>query len=381
MVASTQVAATIAGLPAHLQQHIGKEAFKEFSGGVTSSFPIISYRGRTWRIRKGGEEQAYLNMDGEAIQSIEVVLLRSNPLPSKVFYEEKFSEGDQSPPRCWSADGVKPDAGVTDPIHPVCASCPNNAWGSKITENDKKTRACSDVRRCAVSFKHQLEEVETGAREAKDVDVLLLRIPPATLNPLKDYVEKILEPKGVPPYVLVTKIGFDVEVAYPKLTFKGLRFLTAVEVELAVSLREGEDARRILNESLENNDAAGTTSGQDDVSGAAATAPAEATAKAPAASPKLQPVEEELFSVPVEDIAPAPPRAAAVEAEAAQVVEAVPDAIAPPPEPIALPPAAVVTTPAAVATPAPEPAKKPQEPTSTAATDTDFDKMLDDILS
>lgn len=376
---TTAVAATVSGLPAHLQKHITQEAFDEFSGGVTSGFPIISYRGRTWRIRKGGEEQAYLNEEGEAIQSIEVVLLKSNPLPSKVFYEERFSEGDQSPPRCWSANGIKPDLAVVDPISPTCGACPNNVWGSKITENGAKTRACADVRRCAVSFKHQLEEVEAGSRDIKDVDVLLLRIPPATLNPLKDYVEKILKPKGVPPYVLVTKIGFDVEVAYPKLTFKGLRFLTEVEVETAVNLREGEDARRILNESLENiqpdNDAAGITANGDDVSGAnLASTPAETPAKAPAASPKLQPVEEELFSEPVEDIAPAPARAAAVEADAEKVVEAVPDEIAPPP---------TVTPPVAespAAKPATKPAEAPQKPTSPAAADPDFDAMLTSIL-
>ncbi len=374
----TVVAKPVSALPAHLQQHITEEAFKEFSGGVTSGFPIISYRGRTWRIRKSGEEQAYLNMEGEAIQSIEVVLLRSNELPSKVFYEEKFSEGDQSPPRCWSANGLKPDTGVNEPISPTCAACPNNVWGSKITDNDKKTRACSDVRRCAVAFKHQLEEVELGTRKKEDVDVLLLRIPPATLNPLKDYVEKVLQPKGVPPYVLITKIGFDVEVAYPKLTFKGLRFLTAIEVETAVALREGEDARRILNEALENTQpddgAAGIPGDVSDVSGGLVPPAAEATAKAPAASPKLQPVEEELFSEPVEDIAPAPTRAAAVEADAEQVVEAAPDnEIAPPP---ALQPAAEKTA----ATPAPKTAEVTQETAAPAATEEDFDAMLTSIL-
>ncbi len=380
----TTVATPVPGLPAHLQGHITQEAFDEFAGGVTSSFPIISYRGRTWRIRKGGEEQAYLNMDGEAIQSIEVVLLKSNALPSKVFYEEQFTEGDQSPPRCWSANGLKPDTGVEKPIHPTCASCPNNVWGSKITENDKKTRACSDVRRCAVSFKHQLEEVEAGTRLKKDIDVLLLRIPPATLNPLKDYVEKILQPKGVPPYVLITKIGFDVEVAYPKLTFKGLRFLTAVEVELAVELRGGEDARRILNEALENappdDDAAGITSGISDVPVAPVPVAAEAATKAPAASPKLQPVEEELFSVPVEDIAPTPARAAVVEADAEQVIDTTPDEIAPPPQPVltAAPPAVAVA--ASPATPAPEPAEAPQDVDPPADTDADFDAMLSEIL-
>ncbi len=369
----------VAGLPAHLQNIVTPEAFDEFAGGVTSAFPVISYRGRTWRIRKGGEEQIYLNEQQEAIQSIEVVMLKSNPVPSKVHYDDKYSEGDQSPPRCWSANGVKPDDGVTNPISPTCGPCPKNVWGSKITDDGKKTRACSDVRRVAVAFMHQLEEFAAGTREKDDIDVLLLRIPPATLNPLKDYAEKVLKPKGVPPYVLITKIGFDTDVSYPKLTFKGLRFLSEVEVGVALELREGEDTRRILNEALENvlppDDGEGTTTSPVEVSGAPAQAPEEAKAKAPSPSPKLQPVEEELFSVPVEDIAPVPTRAAAVEADAENVIEAAPDEIAAPPA------AAPVPLPTAPAVPAVEIAEPPP-PAAPAAepSDGDFDKMLSSIL-
>lgn len=374
-----QVAKPVTALPAHLQDIVTPEAFEEFSGGVTSGFPVISYKGRTWRIRKGGEEQVYLNEQQEAIQSIEVVMLRSNPVPSKVHYDAKYVEGDQSPPRCWSADGAKPDSGVTNPIALACAGCPNNVWGSKVTDEGKKTRACSDVRRVAVAFMHQLEEVAAGQRTKDDIDVLLLRIPPATLNPLKDYAEKVLKPKGVPPYVLITRIGFDTEVAFPKLTFKAVRFLSKPEVDVALELRDSEDTRRILNEALENvpvSDGEGTTASPVDVAGAGLAQPtAEAKVAAPSPSPKLQPVEEELFSVPVQDIAPVPPRAAAVEADAENVVEAAPDEIAPPP---AAPVAAPILEEPALAAPA---AVVVPEPAATAAPDDgDFDKMLSSIL-
>ncbi len=374
------VATPVAGLPAHLQQHVTAEAFDEFAGGVTSGFPVISYRGRTWRIRKGGEEQVYLNEQQEAIQSIEVVMLKSNPVPSKVHYDDKYTEGDQSPPRCWSANGVQPDDGVIKPISPTCAACPKNVWGSKVTDEGKKSRACSDVRRVAIAFCHQLEEFVAGSRVKDDIDVLLLRIPPATLNPLKDYAEKVLKPKGVPPYIVITKIGFDTEVSYPKLAFKALRFLSEPEITVAMELREGEDTRRILNEALENVPppeetfgGEGSTTSPVDVSGAPAQAPAEAKTQAPSPPPKLQPVEEELFSVPVEDIAPVPTRAAEVEADAENVIEAAPDAIAPPPA------AAAVPAPeSAPAVPAVEEGHVP--PAAAAPSDGDFEAMLKSIL-
>lgn len=385
---STEIVQPIAGLPAHLQGVITKEDFDEFAGGVTSAFPIISYRGRTWRVRKGGEEQIYLNDEQEAVQSIEVVFLRSNAQPSKVFYEDKYAEGDSGPPRCWSANGIKPDAGVIEPINAVCQTCPNNVWGSKTTEAGKPARACSDVRRSAVAFGHQLAEVAAGELALEDVDTLLLRIPPATLNPLKDYVEKTLKPKGITPWMLITKVGFDTEVSYPKLTFKGLRFLNADEYAAASALRSGEDARRILNEATENltnDDAEGITTGGGEVSGANAQAPAEAKAKAPSASPKMQPVEEEElnFSEETEEIAPAPPRAAAVEAEAEQTPEAIADVIAPAPAPAKK---KAGTTKKAVTkkkvASKPKPVEEPAAAIQTAdgTGGEDWDAMLDSIL-
>ncbi len=383
----TEVAQPIAGLPAHLQGAVTKEDFDEFAGGVTSAFPIISYRGRTWRVRKGGEEEIYLNEEQEAVQSIEIVFIRSNAQPSKVYYEAKYAEGDSGPPSCWSANGIKPDAGVTEPVNPVCATCPMNVWGSKTTDAGKPARACSDVRRSAVAFKHQLEAVASGELALDDVDTLLLRIPPATLNPLKDYVEKTLKPKGITPWMLVTKVGFDTEVSYPKLTFKGLRFLNTDEYAAAVALRNGEDARRILDAATENiaNDAEGITTGGGEVSGANAQAPAEAKAKAPSASPKMQPVEEEElnFSEETEEIAPAPPRAAAVEAEAEQVQEAIADEIAPAPEPVkkktgTAKKAAAKKKVASKPKPVEEPAAAP--PSAAGTGGEDWDAMLDSIL-
>ena len=244
--------ASVSKLPAHLAKFAPpSDVFDEFAGGVTSGFPILSYRGKSWRVRVGGDEETYLNEHGEAVQSVELVLVKSNKLPSKTFYEKKFVEGDSAPPRCWSADGVRPDSEVENPIAKICNGCPNNVWGSKITEQGNKTRACSDVRRVAVVFKHELEAFEAGEKSADEVPVMLLRIPPASLNPLKDYATKVLQPKGVQPFMLVTRIGFDTEVAYPKLTFKGTKFLSETEIELVAEMRDGEIVRRILNEAAE----------------------------------------------------------------------------------------------------------------------------------
>lgn len=346
------IVASNAQLPAHLQGALGQDVFDELSGGVQSGFPVISYKGKVWRVRVAGETQAYLNEDGEAMPSLELVLLRSLPLPSKTFYKGSYQEGDNAKPDCWSSDGVKPDKSVHAPISPQCQNCPNNVWGSKITEQGNQTKACADVRRVAVAFAYQIEEVANGKRAEADVDVMLLRVPAASLNNLKDYAERVLKPKGVAYFMLTTKVGFDSEVAFPKLTFKGLRFLSEDEFKAASRLRESDEAKRVLNESAEFGEAGNTGAGSE--AGAAnAQAKPEAAAPAPA-KPKPQPVPE-----------------TAVETEQAAAAAPVVDDIAPAPAPTATPKAKEA---------APKPATAAQPPADPPAGGDDFEAMLDSIL-
>ncbi|MFV0410798.1 MAG: hypothetical protein ACK5LJ_14230, partial [Paracoccus sp. (in: a-proteobacteria)] len=62
----TEVAAINKNLPAHLQKAVDRTAIDEFSGGVQSGFPVISYRGKVWRVKMRGEEQVYVDDNGDA---------------------------------------------------------------------------------------------------------------------------------------------------------------------------------------------------------------------------------------------------------------------------------------------------------------------------
>lgn len=346
-------------------------AFDEFSQGVTAGFPVISYRGKVWRVKKGGEEHVYLNENKEAVQSIELVLVRSNPNLAKIFYEGAYTEGDSSPPRCWSADGMKPDVGVQKPISVTCAGCKNNVWGSKITPAGKKTRACADHRRMAVAFRH---DVEAAALDpSHEVPVFLLRTPPASLNPLKDYVDGVLKPKGVPPFAVFTRIGFETAASHPQLTFKGVQFLNDDQAAVVMALRESDDTKRILAEAAEYS-AAGTTDEADQGEAAAPAAEARPAQAAPAASTKKaaapRPVElEENNSAEAEvtDEIAAPAPATVDNDEIAPPTQAAP----PPSKPKATKPKAA-TKPVA-ATPAPAPAAAQGEQS--------FDDMLNSLLA
>jgi hypothetical protein len=316
---SKELAVFNAKLPAHLQKAVA--ATEEFAGGVQSGFPVISIRGRVWRVKIGGEERAYTDDNDDAVASVELVLLRSNPKPSKIHYDKKYEEGDDGKPRCFSADGVRPSAEVEDPINDVCASCPKNQWGSRITENGKKSRACSDVRRMAVVFLNDLrKQLEDSKHVARP---MLLRVPPASLNPLKDYAVG-LGAKGVQPYMLMTRVGFENDSDFPKLTFKPGTFLSEDEYNLAMEMRDGDDVAAILQKAAEY-DSEGTTTG-DEAGAAPVAAPAKAATKpvqqkpsSPSGSPAAPAVPAKPKKGKARDATAAEAEAAAVAAVAAVV--------------------------------------------------------------
>jgi|SRR5262245_1525376 len=370
------------------------ETTNELSGGVTSGFPIISYKGKVWRIRKGGEETLHVDNDGNALPTIDVILVQANPTLSKIHYDKQYEEGSNDTPRCFSNDGVRPDASVQDPINPTCANCPMNAWGSRITPQGKKARACSDARRMAVVFANDLYD------NGDDCMKLLLRVPPASLNPLKDYAEKVLAPKGIPFFGIVTRIGFDVQAAHPQFTFKPARFVNDEEAEAIIRLRGSEDVRRILAEAQEFPAAAAAeASGEDQQAGSAA-APAAAppakatTAAAGAAKPKaaMRPATDEEAGIDAATPAAAPPPKKAAAAPAQQPKPTPPPAeegvaAAPPPKkkaaaakPAQAAPAAAEAAPAASEEEEETPAAAPAKGASAAAP-AGFDDLLDSILN
>lgn len=367
MATNQNISISQTNLPAHLQ-HVSQDAIQEFSGGVRSGFPVLSYRGKVWRVKVSGEEQVYVDSTtGDAIQSIEGTLVKSNPTLAKTYYAGKYSEGDNDKPRCWSSGGEKPDSDVPNPVNTLCTSCPMNVWGSRTSEEGKKMKACQDVRRTAFIFRHDLEMVTRNEKTLDDVPVMLLRIPPASLHPLKDYAERVLAPKGAAPFMLHTKIGFDTDASYPKLTFRGSQWLSETEFGIVSELRDSDTVRRILDTSAEH-----ATEGNTDDSGEAVSNEAPAKAEAPEAAPSVASAQtrEENFSAPAEP-STAPARPAAIEQAAAGIVPTQPTAASP-----KNPPAPTLTS---RATAQPSSKEAPANP-SPNGSDADIDEMLSSIL-
>src|SRR5512134_852060 len=122
----------------------------DLMANTAGGFPVVSFRGRVWRIIAGGESTPVMDANQQPMPSIEVVMVKANPLVSKIFYEAAYVEGSDDPPDCFSNDGITPDMSIEEPQSESCQTCHQNVWGSKITPQGTKVKACSDSRRMAV---------------------------------------------------------------------------------------------------------------------------------------------------------------------------------------------------------------------------------------
>lgn len=200
-------------LPAHIAARMNKglSLGDSLGGGIEGqkALPRISIKGSTFRIVEGSSETVLEE------RKLNVIIVGANPNLSKQFYAKKWTgePDDSGAPDCQSLDGIRPDSSVVNPQHDLCATCPQNAWGSKINEAGKQMKACADQKRLAVV-----------AANAPGGTVYLLTVTPAALSNLRDY-HNTLTRNGYPPECVVTQISFDTSASFPKLAFKFNKFV------------------------------------------------------------------------------------------------------------------------------------------------------------
>jgi hypothetical protein len=193
-------------LPAHLQAKVGKPSALStaLAGGMGSGggYPRISIKGARFRIVQDGTETV---LDSTVLEAI---IVGANPNLSKTFYAAAWSkDADQVSPDCFSLDGIRPHIESTAPQNDLCASCPKNAWGSKISEQGHQIKACADEKRLAIL-----------AADDPEGEVYLLKVTPAALKGLSKY-QKELAVRGISPEMVRTRVSFDTDASFPKLTF------------------------------------------------------------------------------------------------------------------------------------------------------------------
>ena len=208
-------------VPSYLAAKVGQPSAlsQSIAAGISSgqAFPRISIKGSRFRIVEDGTETV---LD---TTSLDVVIVGANPKLSKTFYAKAWDkDAEPTAPDCFSLDGIRPHPEAESPQNDMCASCPHNAWGSKIGPQGQQLKACTDQKRLAVV-----------SADDPEGPVYLLQVTPAALKGLNAY-HKELSVRGIPAEIVKTKVGFDTDASFPKLKFGFGGFLdegtyTAVE--------------------------------------------------------------------------------------------------------------------------------------------------------
>lgn len=234
-----------AGLPAHL-------ADLNEQGNIVGrdTIPMVSFRGKVWRIAKDGSEDILMNKDGDPVQSINVVVLDYNKARSRAYFEGAYVEGQSARPTCWSNDGVKPEADSTNLQAQTCATCPQAVKGARQTPDGKDIAACSQFKRVALvpaadtTFAPLLLKLPQTSIWDKDAEEMAAK----GFYAFDQYMD-LLRKKGVNhTATVITKIKFDPRVAYPKLLFGPVNWLpNELHGNVADQLAKKDELNIILN--------------------------------------------------------------------------------------------------------------------------------------
>lgn len=286
------------------------EEADELGAGIVTGFGVIGIKGKVFRIKSAGAESIIENPEtGDPASSIEMVVIKASSTLSKTFYANGYQDGSSLAPDCWSSNAQTPDANVPEPQCNSCVACPHNAFGSRITENGKKGKACSDTKRLAVVPLNDLENEALGGP-------MLLRVPAASLKELTAYQNGLKQNK-YPYFGVGTRISFDFKEAYPKLTFRPIRLLKDEEAMSVLALRDDPRVVRILAENSEHADSAPPPALEFEQ---APPSPAPKVAAPVAAAPKPT------VKAPPPKVAPKAPVASNIAAAVANPVQAKPKA-------------------------------------------------------
>jgi hypothetical protein len=224
-------------VPAHLAARVGVPSMlgAALTGGLSSgqSFPRISIKASRFRIVEGDTETVLEST------ALDVVIVGANPRLSKTWYAKAWDkDAEPTGPDCFSLDGISPDPEAENPQNDLCASCPQNAWGSKVTPTGQQIKACSDTKRLAVV-----------AADDANGPVYLLSVTPAALKGLNQY-QKELSVRGIPPEIVKTRVSFDTDASFPKLKFTFGGFLDADTQQVVDGLFGSEQVKEITGETL-----------------------------------------------------------------------------------------------------------------------------------
>ena len=237
---NVQLPARFAG--ADIAAQIAADNAAAAAGIRVGGFPSINVGGGKFHIKDEGKLETLMNPPAAPGQPalpmmlLEVVVVGGAEKLNKLYYKDKYVEGSDEPPTCSSSNGVTPDSHIAVPQNNVCATCPQNQWGSKVSEiSQKDIKACDDIKQLAVIPASDLNYKALG-----------LAITKGSLTDWGKFVAA-LTARNFPLKELVVNLTFDQTVNYPKLKFSFNRFLTDEEAAKVKERAAGDDVKAIIS--------------------------------------------------------------------------------------------------------------------------------------
>lgn len=348
----------------------------DLGAGIGGNYAILSIRGKTFRVKHQGNETPIIDEKGDAVGSLEAVIIKANPYLTKQYYEKAFEEGDNAAPVCFSIDGKMPSPAVEQPQHTNCAMCPQNRFGSRITPAGKKVKACQDNKKLAIVPLNDLHNTVFGGP-------MLFRVPASALKSLLEFNNRMTA-NGYPYNAVAVRIGFDLEASHPKPTFKAIRVLTSEEAQIVLGHYQSDAVDRLLGDFSEiHAPEEGAPAPSSDFEEPPQPASQPAAKATPAAKPNPPVAKPAQAAKPAPSAQPAAKPAPAAAAKPAPKATPAPAAKATVPNP---PPARKAT--AAASKPAPAPAQPaveeqaaPEAQEAAAEGAPAMEQSIEDILS
>lgn len=241
---------SIPNLPADLA------AFFEEESNITpkQTVPTLSYEGKVWTIGLNGEKTKLIKKDPDTgdespVPIMRVVILDYNKQRGRAYYEGAYDPSKVAMPACWSDNGVTPAEGVKEPKGSACAKCPMSVKGSKVTEQGKSVTACSEHRMVVVVPAARLgfEPLRLKIAITSDYDGQSPDHVAQGWYAFKNYTDMLCANQVAHTAMLVTKMKFDPNVAYPKILFSTDKWLTAEQMAELVPIVKGEKVAALIS--------------------------------------------------------------------------------------------------------------------------------------
>lgn len=215
----------------YLELASGLEDESNLLGGGGFTGKKLSIRGSTFRKIEGGEEVGRIDD-----RTLNVVIVKAAPI-SRMYFDKAYVEGEDSFPKCWSADCKTPAESVPEEDRQAekCLDCPMNVKGSGQGES----RACTFRQKIAVMLEGEIEDDKVYQLSLPSKSVFGKPENDGSKMPMQAYA-KFLASHNAKVAALITEMRFDTDSSTPKLTFRAVRPVSEEELEVIMKMQKAD---------------------------------------------------------------------------------------------------------------------------------------------